>query len=120
LPHAIELKYRRLIGTTIKEQLSHMPEVETKNRKPLERPVSFGATWELRFGPKNSFRVFYEAHHEERVVAVLAIGVKLGNRLFIGGQEFESCTSGRAGGLPFAGPSKGPTRKRVKFTSNQQ
>ena len=29
-------------------------------------------------------------------------------------------TSGRAGGLPFAGPSKGPTRKRVKFTSNQQ
>lgn len=32
----------------------------------------------------------------------------------------ESCTSGRAGGLPFAGPSKGPTRKRVKFISNRQ
>jgi hypothetical protein len=31
----------------------------------------------------------------------------------------ESCTSGRAGGLPFAGPSKGPTRKRVKFTLKQ-
>ena len=31
----------------------------------------------------------------------------------------KSCTSGRAGGLPFAGPSKGPTRKRVKFTLKQ-
>ena len=86
---AIELKYHRLIATTIKEQLSHTPEVETKNRKPLERPASFGATWELRFGPKNSFRVFYEVHHEKKVVAVLAIGVKVGNRLVIGGQEFE-------------------------------
>lgn len=85
----IERKYHRLVATTIKEQLSHTPEVETKNRKPLERPASFGATWELRFGPKNSFRVFYDVHHEERVVDVLAIGVKLGNRLFIGGQEFE-------------------------------
>ncbi|MGE5307235.1 MAG: type II toxin-antitoxin system RelE family toxin [Alphaproteobacteria bacterium] len=71
------------------EQLSHTPEVETKNRKPLERPASFGATWELRFGPRNSFRVFYEVHREEKVVAVLAIGVRVGNRLVIGGQEFE-------------------------------
>jgi hypothetical protein len=27
----------------------------------------------------------------------------------------KSCTSGRAGGLPFAGPSKGPHRKRMKI-----
>jgi hypothetical protein len=27
----------------------------------------------------------------------------------------QSCTSGRAGGLPFAGPSKGPHRKRMKI-----
>jgi mRNA-degrading endonuclease RelE of RelBE toxin-antitoxin system len=52
-------------------------------------PAGFGATWELRFGPKNSFRVFYEVNHEEKIVSVLAIGVKEANRLFIGGQEFE-------------------------------
>jgi hypothetical protein len=33
--------------------------------------------------------VFYEVNHEEKIVSVLAIGVKDGNRLFIGGQEFE-------------------------------
>jgi hypothetical protein len=77
------------VAETIKEQLSHTPEVKTRNRKPLEEPTSFGATWELRFGPKNSFRVFYEVDHAEKAVAVLAIGVKEGNRLFIGGQEFE-------------------------------
>jgi mRNA-degrading endonuclease RelE of RelBE toxin-antitoxin system len=43
----------------------------------------------LRFGPKNSFRVFYDVNQEEKTVSVLAIGVKEGNQLFIGGQEFE-------------------------------
>ena len=85
----IELKYHRLVATTIKEQLSDTPARETRNRKPLEEPASFGATWELRFGPKNSFRVFYDVNHEEKAVSVLAIGVKKGNQLFIGGQEFE-------------------------------
>ncbi len=85
----IERKYHRLVATTIKEQLSHTPARETRNRKPLEEPASFGATWEVRFGPKNSFRVFYDVNSEEKTVAVLAIGVKEGNRLFIGGEEFE-------------------------------
>ena len=62
---------------------------ETRNRKALEEPASFGATWELRFGPKNSFRVFYDVNPDEKTVSVLAIGVKEGNRLFIGGEEFE-------------------------------
>lgn len=85
----IELKYHRLVATTIKERLSHTPATQTRNRKPLEEPASFGATWELRFGPKNSFRVLYDVNHQEKAVAVLAIGVKEGNRLFIGGQEFQ-------------------------------
>ena len=85
----IELKYHRLVARTIDERLCHTPATVTRNRKPLEEPVSVGATWELRFGPKNSFRVFYDVNHEERTVSVLAIGVKEGNRLFIGGQEFE-------------------------------
>jgi len=43
----------------------------------------------LRIGPNNSFRVFYDVNHEEKTVSVVAISVKKGNRLFIGGQEFE-------------------------------
>ena len=85
----IELKYRRLVAMTIKEQLSHTPTTTTRNGKPLEEPASFGATWELRFRPKNLFRVFYDVNLEEKTVSVLAIGVKEGNRLFIGRQEFE-------------------------------
>ena len=85
----IESKYHRLVATTIEEQLSHTPATETRNRKPLEEPAALGATWELRFGPKNSFRVFYDVNHEEKIVSVLAIGVKEGNQLFIGGQGFE-------------------------------
>jgi mRNA-degrading endonuclease RelE of RelBE toxin-antitoxin system len=86
---SIELKYHRLVATTIEEQLSRTPATETRNRKPLEVPASFGATWELRFGPKNSFRVFYDLNHEGKTVSVLAIGVKESNQLFIGGEEFE-------------------------------
>ncbi len=85
----IESKYHRLVATTIEEQLSHTPATETRNRKPLETPAALGATWELRFGPKNSFRVFYDVNHEEKIVSVLAIGVKEGNQLFIARQEFE-------------------------------
>jgi hypothetical protein len=49
----------------------------------------FGATWELRFGPGNCFRVFCEVDHAERMVWNLAIAVKKRDRLMIGGQEFE-------------------------------
>jgi hypothetical protein len=67
--------------------LRFTPEQETRNRKPLERPTNFGATWELRFGANNRFRVFYEADVAEGIVRILAIGEKMGNRLFIGGVE---------------------------------
>ena len=84
---AIEARYYSLIRTTIEEQLSDEPDVTTRNRKPLKRPVFFEATWELRFGPRNQFRVFYDIDQTQHVVSVLAIGVKRGNRLFIGGEE---------------------------------
>jgi len=87
---AIEHKYHRLIQQTLDEQLSHRPDVETRNRKLLETPAPFGATWELRFGPNNRFRAFYEINQAARTVEILAIGVKEGNRLRIGGEEFES------------------------------
>jgi mRNA-degrading endonuclease RelE of RelBE toxin-antitoxin system len=86
---AIGRKYHRLITKTIDEQLSFAPDQETRNRKPLERPTSFGATWELRFGTNKRFRVFYEVDSMEQSVQVLAIGEKEGSRLFIGGKEVQ-------------------------------
>jgi hypothetical protein len=86
---AIETRYHSLIQAEIEGQLLFEPAVETRNRKPLKRPISFGADWELRFGPDNRFRLFYQVKEDSREVRVLAVGVKERNRLFIGGEEFE-------------------------------
>jgi hypothetical protein len=86
---AIEQKYHSLVRRTIETQLQFEPIVETRNRKPLQRPVEFGADWELRFGPNNRVRVFYEVNETDKEVYVLAVGVKRGNRVLIGGEEVE-------------------------------
>src|SRR6266849_361150 len=86
----IERKDHRFIRKAVGERLRYLPDEVTRNRKPLQQPAPFGATWELRFGPQNRFRVFSEVDPDEGVVRVLAIGVKEGNRLLIGGEEFES------------------------------
>jgi hypothetical protein len=87
---ALEAKYHGVIQRTIHEQLSFAPGKQTRNRKPLEdQPGPCGASWELRCGPANRFRVFYELPPEAREVWVLAIGVKDRDRLFIAGREFE-------------------------------
>jgi len=86
---AIETKYHSLIQSEIESQLLFEPERETRNRKPLQRPISFGAQWELRFGPDNRFRVFYQVTAESREVRIVAVGVKDRNCLFIGEEEVE-------------------------------
>jgi mRNA-degrading endonuclease RelE of RelBE toxin-antitoxin system len=86
---SIERKFYSLIRDTIVEQLHYEPTLESRNRKPLKRPTEFDANWEIRFGPDNRFRVFYSVNQDLIEVYVLAIGVKLGNRLFIDGQEYE-------------------------------
>lgn len=85
--YAIDRKYHSLIRQTIEQQLSYEPEVVTRNRKPVFQPFLFEATWEIRFGPQNCFRVFYDVERNEAVVNVLAIGEKQGNRLLIGSEE---------------------------------
>ena len=85
---AIEPKYYALIRQAVEEQLQTEPGVETRNRKPLKRTV-FGATWEIRFGPGNRFRVLYKIDVNARQVNILAIGEKEGGRLWIGGEEIE-------------------------------
>lgn len=85
---AIDSKYFSLIRETIQEQLQAEPDIENRNRKPLKRPI-FGATWEIRFGPNNRFRVLYKVNPDEQQVYILAIGEKMGARLRIGGEEIK-------------------------------
>jgi len=85
----IDRKYYSLIRETIEDQLLFEPDVETKNRKPLRRPITIGGEWEIRFGQGNRFRVFYIVRREENRVHVLAVGEKVGNRLWVGGKEIE-------------------------------
>lgn len=84
---AIDAKYDSLIREKMVEQLTHEPNVRTRNRKPVRTPAAFQAEWELRFGPKNRFRVFYQIDLEQREVRIVAVGVKVGNRLLVGGEE---------------------------------
>ena len=86
---AIERKYYGLIRQEIEAQLQFEPEVETRNRKPLKRAITFEAEWEIRFGPNNRFRVFYEVDREAGAVYILAIGGKVRERLYVGGEEIE-------------------------------
>jgi len=86
---AIDKRHHSLIRETIAQQLSYTPVELTRNRKPLEQPAPFGTTWELRFGVKNRFRVFYEVDTAEQMVLVLAIGVKDREKLIVGGEEIE-------------------------------
>ena len=86
---AIEPKYWSLIRANLETLLRFEPDTETRNRKPLKRPVVFGAKWEVRFGPDNCFRVFYRVDHDNLEVIILAIGEKIGDRLLIGGEEVD-------------------------------
>ncbi len=86
---SIEAKHHSLIRESLENQLQFEPDVETRNRKPLKRSVVFGAKWEIRFGADNRFRVFYRIEYDRQQVVILAIGEKIGNRLFIGGEEIK-------------------------------
>ncbi len=58
--------------------LQYEPNIETRNRKRLD-PNEI-ADWELRLG---KFRVLYDIEEEVKIVAIQAVGVKIGNQLFI-------------------------------------
>lgn len=74
---------RKLLLSSIGEQLKHQPAVATRNRKPM-RPNPL-ASWELRVG---DFRVYYSiAEAPEAIVHIHAIGIKWHNRVYIAGKE---------------------------------
>ena len=61
-----------------------------ENRKPLKRPVVPESEWEIRFGRQNRLRVFYRVRNNPGQVEILAIGIKEGKELIIGGQKIKS------------------------------
>lgn len=75
-----------LIREVIEDQLIFEPLMETRNRKPLDPASTFG-DWEIRFGTDNRYRIFYTVDEMRRIVYILAVGEKRGNRLIIGGKE---------------------------------
>ncbi|MEM7535875.1 MAG: addiction module toxin RelE [Chloroflexota bacterium] len=82
----IDKKYRSMIRRTIQAQLQFEPEVETRNRKPIQEPNYFDAQWELRLGPNNRFRVLYRVENDVCEVCAVAVGVKIRNQVYIGGE----------------------------------
>ena len=66
----------------LENQLRHDPDVETRNRKRL-RPNEI-AEWELRVG---QLRVFYNVEATDLIVRIEAVGIKVGNLLFIRGTK---------------------------------
>lgn len=78
---------RDCVLDAIEQQLEHEANIRTRNRKPLRIPNSLDATWELRCGKGNRFRVFYDVDFENGVVIILAVGRKIGSRLVIGAEE---------------------------------
>lgn len=74
---------RRILIDAIEIQLTHQPTVGTRHRKRLrESPL---ASWQLSVG---DFRVLYNVDEELVLVLIIAIGVKVHNRLLIEGKEY--------------------------------
>lgn len=81
--HYLTARQRAIVLDAVDRQLVHEPDVETRNRKPM-RPNPL-APWELRVGV---LRVYYDVHGQpEPLVVVLAVGVKVRNRVRIGKDE---------------------------------
>jgi mRNA-degrading endonuclease RelE of RelBE toxin-antitoxin system len=70
----------------IERHLLHEPKRPTRNRKPMDPDKKgFIAPWELRIG---ELRVYYAVEEEpEATVAIVAVGIKVRERLRIGGKD---------------------------------
>jgi mRNA-degrading endonuclease RelE of RelBE toxin-antitoxin system len=82
---ALTARQRSMVFDAVDEQLMHQPSVETKNRKPM-RPNPL-APWELRIG---KLRVYYDVEEvPEKLVTILAVGIKERSRVWIAGEEID-------------------------------
>lgn len=82
---ALTARQQATVLDAVDMQLTHQPNVETRNRKPMHpNPI---APWELRVG---NLRVYYEVHADlQRLVCIRAVGVKRRNRVWLGKEVIE-------------------------------
>ena len=82
---ALTVRQQASVLDTVDRQLRFQPTLETRNRKPMRpNPV---APWELRIG---LLRVYYDVEDEpEPIVFIRAVGLKVRNRVRIGGEEVQ-------------------------------
>jgi mRNA-degrading endonuclease RelE of RelBE toxin-antitoxin system len=87
---AMTARQRATLLDSTERRLSHQPTLETRHRRRMQRGrEGFVAPWELRVG---DLRLYYEYEtHEipQRLVVVVAVGVKVRSRLRIAGKEYE-------------------------------
>ncbi len=76
---ALSSRRQSAVLDAMREQLSHEPDVATRNRKSM-RPNPL-ASWELRVG---EVRVYYDVDDDKRIVYILAVGIKIRNQVRIG------------------------------------
>jgi mRNA-degrading endonuclease RelE of RelBE toxin-antitoxin system len=82
---ALTARERSIVLDAVEEQLTHEPNAEARNRKPMRpNPV---APWELRI---DRLRVYYDVQESpQRVVKVAAVGIKHRGQVRIGGEVIE-------------------------------
>ncbi len=82
---SLDARQSSRVFDAVDEQLAHQPTMETRNRKPM-RPNPL-APWELRVG---ELRVYYDVEEDpEQRTLILAVGVKVRDRVIIGGEEIQ-------------------------------
>src|SRR5882672_736379 len=67
-----------MVLDAVERQLTWEPLVRTRNRKPLEDSELGG--WELRI---RDLRAYYDVFEEQRIVRVLAVGLKVRDQVLI-------------------------------------
>src|SRR5437879_3535985 len=70
------------VASGIETRLRHEPLVPSRHRKLMRSKII--STWELRIA---DFRVYYDVDESAEMVFIRAIGIKLRDRVFIGGEE---------------------------------
>jgi len=75
---------QQFLADEIESRLRFEPTVPTRNRKKL-RPNDL-AEWELRL---DRFRVFYDVQEVVKIVKVVAIGQKQGDKVIVHGEEYD-------------------------------
>jgi mRNA-degrading endonuclease RelE of RelBE toxin-antitoxin system len=81
---ALTARERRALLDAVGRQLVHEPDVPTRHRRPLRANAL--ATWRLRVG---HLRVYYDVERGSGRVVVKAIGVKVRERVYVGGKEIK-------------------------------